>query len=499
MVGSRYLPLRNAALVFIISSTDFGILSCRRLISLSVLRYLHSLRIVPFFVRTFLHVSAFWGQFSFLLNGNFGNGSPSMRTHFSLTPSLVNMPPSLLSLSPSLCLGDSDLSRLILKKTLGFGSGLLDMLRERLYLSLLLRSPLSLVFWARSVVTRLIPRTGDNTCHSTPDAGLFGFSRVYSFPFPIVCRTADMRGVGMRSAGSLMLSEMALFFHFGPNTFTGDKWSSCHVDPSVFNPTRSNATQWVIVAKENGFSLVMLIAKHHHGFCLWPSDYTEHEVTYGKTLEYNDYCMAQITELLTRYGNVKEVFEDSGKGEDSEDMQYFFRIGLYLNGLNLIGGGDPLGHDWEPPECDVSIQPGWFWNPSKLPKPATFLLNLNYNSVGRNCPLLLNVPPNFPGLTYDEDVKVQELIQMGQRIVMFHVDAVNENGEWREVLNGTTVGYTRLLQFPTVKTHSLRFVIDNYRADPLVAYLGLHIEKRRVNQPDVLHQIMYKMTWVSSI
>ncbi|KAK9079109.1 hypothetical protein SSX86_000779 [Deinandra increscens subsp. villosa] len=435
---------------------------------------------------------------------------------------------------------------------------------------------------------------------------------------------------------SWQLSEMALFLHFGPNTFTDSEWGSGHADPSVFNPTALNATQWVTVAKENGFSRVILTAKHHDGFCLWPSDYTDygvksspwrngggdvvgdlakaareagiqlglylspwdrHEPVYGKTLDYNEYYMAQMTELLTRYGNVNEVWLDGAKGEGEKDMDYFFDnwfslihqlqpsavifsdagpdvrwVGdeagyasttcwsLFNRSNAAIGatdpsysqGGDPLGHDWVPPECDVSIRPGWFWHPSEHPKSATDLLELYYNSVGRNCLLLLNVPPNSSGLISEQDVKVlgefsnlkrsifsnnlarkatvsasstrggyndtrfnsrsiledgiftywapdknqsrweirldfrktvsfnvvqiQEPIQMGQRIVKFHVDVVDEDGAWRKVFSGTTVGYRRLLRFKTVKTLGLRLFIDKSRSDPLVAYLGVHID-----------------------
>ncbi|ERM94817.1 hypothetical protein AMTR_s00009p00016290 [Amborella trichopoda] len=69
-------------------------------------------------------------------------------------------------------------------------------------------------------------------------------------------------------------------------------------------------------------------------------------------------------------------------------------------------GGDPHGHDCVPPECDGSIRPGWFWHSSKHPKSALELLDIYYKSVGRNCLLLLNVPPNSSGLISDEDVQV---------------------------------------------------------------------------------------------
>lgn len=66
---------------------------------------------------------------------------------------------------------------------------------------------------------------------------------------------------------------------------------------------------------------------------------------------------------------------------------------------------------------------------------------------------------------------------MGQRIIKFHLDILNEEGTWKKVINGTTVGYLRLLQFPTVKSQQLRFVIDKSRAEPLISHLGIYMDK----------------------
>ncbi|XP_051113283.1 alpha-L-fucosidase 1 [Andrographis paniculata] len=291
---------------------------------------------------------------------------------------------------------------------------------------------------------------------------------------------------------SWQLSDMALFFHFGINTFTDSEWGTGRADPTLFNPTRLNAGQWIAVAKAAGFGRVILTAKHHDGFCLWPSDYTDysvksspwrngagdvvgelaaaaraagvqmgiylspwdrHDSSYGKTLPYNEYYLGQMTELLSRYGEIREVFLDGAKGEGEKDMKYFFDewfdlihqhqpmaaifsdagpdtrwIGNELGSADAtcwsllnqssveighgdaeyLGQGDPNGRDWVPAECDVSIRPGWFWHASESPKPASALLDLYYKSVGRNCLLLLNVPPNSSGLISPEDIKALE-------------------------------------------------------------------------------------------
>lgn len=129
-----------------------------------------------------------------------------------------------------------------------------------------------------------------------------------------------------------------MFLHFGPNTFTDSEWGTGRVDPTVFNPAALDARQWARAAAEGGFSRLVITAKHHDGFCLWPSAYTNysvrsspwrdgrgdvvaelaaaareagvemgiylspwdrHEPCYGKTTDYNEYFLGQMAELLT--------------------------------------------------------------------------------------------------------------------------------------------------------------------------------------------------------
>ncbi len=147
--------------------------------------------------------------------------------------------------------------------------------------------------------------------------------------------------------------ELTGFFHVGVNTFTNREWGTGKEDPAIFNPSQLDARQWVRVAKEAGIKQVILTAKHHDGFCLWPTATTEHSVknspwkngngdlmkdvaeackeygigfgvylspwdmnspVYG-TDDYNDLFVEQLTELLTNYGQIDEVWFDGANGE----------------------------------------------------------------------------------------------------------------------------------------------------------------------------------------
>ena len=291
--------------------------------------------------------------------------------------------------------------------------------------------------------------------------------------------------------------EISIFLHFGVNTFTDREWGEGKENPKIFNPTQLDARQWVRAAKAGGAKIVILTAKHHDGFCLWPSKYTEHcvknspwrngqgdvvreladacreggmklglylspwdrhEKTYGDSPKYNEHYRNQLTELLTDYGPVVEVWFDGacGEGPNGKRQQYdwpsFHAVIRKLQpkavvfsdagpGVRWIGNesgisGDPCwatvdprkvpyagfegpgviehlqhgdkgGSVWRPGESDVSIRPGWFWHKSQDDKVRSVenLVDLYFKSVGRNSLLLLNVPPNDKGLLSDTDVK----------------------------------------------------------------------------------------------
>jgi alpha-L-fucosidase len=148
--------------------------------------------------------------------------------------------------------------------------------------------------------------------------------------------------------------EMVGFIHFTMNTFTDKEWGFGDEDPAWFNPTELDAEQWVLTAKAGGLKQLILTAKHHDGFCLWPSVYTEHSVKntpykegqgdivgefvsacrkhglkvglylspwdrnhkdYG-TPEYITYYRNQLRELLTQYGEINEMWFDGANGGD---------------------------------------------------------------------------------------------------------------------------------------------------------------------------------------
>lgn len=302
--------------------------------------------------------------------------------------------------------------------------------------------------------------------------------------------------------------EYVGFIHFGINTFTDREWGDGTEDPDQFNPTEFDATQWVDTFKKAGINMLILTCKHHDGFCLWPSEYTEHSVKtsawkdgmgdvvrdvadachaagikfgvylspwdrnhpeYGNSPVYNEYFRNQLTELLTEYAPVDEVWFDgangegpNGKRQEYDWLSYYSLIRrLAPNAVIAIMGQDirwvgnesgvaketewsvrviPEGDDvhpqftmngslvegsyrfldqeeddertsgglvWFPSESDVSIRPGWFYHADQDDDVKTLdhLLDIYYKSIGRNSVLLLNLPPDTRGLIHENDVE----------------------------------------------------------------------------------------------
>jgi len=301
--------------------------------------------------------------------------------------------------------------------------------------------------------------------------------------------------------------ELAMFVHLGMNTFTDREWGDGTEDPAIFDPAALDARQWARVAGETGFGTLVLTAKHHDGFCLWPTATTAHSVaaspwrggsgdvvreaadacaaegigfgiycspwdrnapTYGTGAAYDELFQAQLTELLTGYGDITQVWFDGAVGETDRGRQRYDWEAIFGTvralqpdavifsdagpDLRWVGNedgvaahtcwssvdptrvpspgrsdpwtleslrhGDLEGSVWRPAETDVSIRPGWFWHADEAPRAADDLLELYLTSVGRNSKLLLNVPPARDGLLDPADVDALRGFESRRRTVL---------------------------------------------------------------------------------
>ncbi|HJA93211.1 MAG TPA: alpha-L-fucosidase, partial [Candidatus Eisenbergiella merdipullorum] len=316
------------------------------------------------------------------------------------------------------------------------------------------------------------------------------------------------------------------FVHFGMNTFTDREWGTGKESEKLFDPKKLDCDQWVETIRNAGMKGMVLTAKHHDGFCLWPSRYTEHSVKnspcrrdvvkeaaeacrrgglkfgfylspwdrnsalYG-TEAYNEYFCRQLKELLTEYGEIFYVWFDNACGEGPSGKKQVYDFPAYFELIrkyqpqavifndfgpdirwcgNEAGtarhaewavvpselcfyspkqtGAGPMAEEGDlsflyntcqnlgnldnilysrglaftPAEIDMSIRPGWFWHENEKPHSLERLFQVYLNSIGANCCLNLNLPPNRDGLIDERDRKrlkeLRELLdrELGQPI-----------------------------------------------------------------------------------
>jgi len=305
------------------------------------------------------------------------------------------------------------------------------------------------------------------------------------------------------SANQMRWQEMEYyaFVHLSVNTYTDMAWGMGDEDPEIFNPKDLDCRQWARICKEAGMKGIIITAKHHSGFCLWPSKYTEYSIKnspwrngkgdivremadackeyglkfgvylspwdrnhpdYGKP-EYITYFRNQLTELLTNYGEVFEVWFDGANGGsgyygganetrkidrntyydwkntyslvrtlqpkivvwndggDRADLRWVGTESGYVGETNwsllnatgdvpenMLRYGLENGNTWVPGEVNTSIRPEWFYHKKEDSKVKTLpqLMDIYYNSIGRNATLLLNFPIMPNGLIHKQDEKV---------------------------------------------------------------------------------------------
>jgi alpha-L-fucosidase len=306
--------------------------------------------------------------------------------------------------------------------------------------------------------------------------------------------------------------EYYAFVHFNMNTFSDREWGYGDESPSMFDPSALDTRQWARIVKEAGMKGIIITAKHHDGFCLWPSAYTEHSVKnspwrngkgdliqelkeaceeYGLKMgiyyspwdrnhpeygqpAYVTYMRNQLTELLSNYGELFEIWFDGANGgsgyyggADEERMvdkltyydwpvTYELVRQLQPNAVmfsdagpdvrwvgnekgfayettwsNLMrdsvyagmpdyperfAAGQENGSHWVPAEADVSIRPGWYYHESEDDKVKTLeeLSEIYYHSIGRNAALLINFPVDRRGLIHEND-EVQ-ILKLSEKI-----------------------------------------------------------------------------------
>lgn len=304
------------------------------------------------------------------------------------------------------------------------------------------------------------------------------------------------------SANQMRWQEMEYyaFVHYSLNTYTDQSWGFGNEDINLFNPAQLDCRQWARICKQAGMKGIILTAKHHSGFCLWPTKYTSYSVKnapwkngkgdvvrdmanackeyglklgiylspwdrnhpdYGKP-EYITYFRNQLTELLTNYGPIFEIWFDGANGgsgyygganetrkidrttyydwantyklirklqpniviwNDGGDRGDLRWVGTEAGNVgetnwsllnakgevswNMLHYGLENGDSWVPAEVNTSIRPEWFYHPGENTRVKTVpqLMDIYYSSIGRNGSLLLNFPIDTRGLIHQNDEK----------------------------------------------------------------------------------------------
>ena len=209
--------------------------------------------------------------------------------------------------------------------------------------------------------------------------------------------------------------ETNAFVHFGPNTFTDVEWGGGKEDPNLFAPTALDCDQWCRTFKAAGFKGVILTAKHHDGFCLWPSKLSTHTVagsrwregkgdvlrelsnacrrqglkfgvylspwdrnhpTYG-TPEYNRVFVGMLEEVLSKYGPIFEVWFDGANGEGPNGKRQVYDWPLFVATVRRLqpkavifsdGGPDVR---WVGNEAGIAPETSWSTIPGGRYVPGT--------------------------------------------------------------------------------------------------------------------------------
>ena len=269
--------------------------------------------------------------------------------------------------------------------------------------------------------------------------------------------------------------EIGAIIHFGPNTFLNQEWGDGTADPSVFNPTNVDPEQWMQAAKSAGVHYVVFVAKHHDGFCLWPtaktaysvksspwkhgqgdlvgdvaaaarkyglkfgvylSPWDRHEPAYKDSAAYDNYYLAELSELVAHYGDLVEFWLDGAgsAGHVYDFDRYVDNLRVYqpnalvfadaallkYGDIRWVGNEDGSASEtnwnvldlrgylrYRPAEADTPLRKShWFWHPNdeQSLKSVNELLDTYHQTVGRGAQLMIGLAPDNRGLLPDADV-----------------------------------------------------------------------------------------------
>jgi alpha-L-fucosidase len=280
--------------------------------------------------------------------------------------------------------------------------------------------------------------------------------------------------------------EVGMFVHLGPQTWQDSESDRMSIGPSAMNPAKLDTDQWVRTAEAMGAKYIVFVAKHEGGFCWWQTETTDfgvrnsswrggkgdvladlaascrkrgvklgvylspadrkHEIGVGgraaepaRQAAYEKLFRQQLTEVLSRYGEMAEVWFDGSLVFDVGDLLTRYAPNAVVfqgpqasirwvgnedgvapypawNGVTFpkagkkwgdytAADGDPNGNRWLPNECDARIRSTWFWrtdNANTL-KSVDQLVDMYYKSVGHGAVLLLNQTPDRTGLIPEAD------------------------------------------------------------------------------------------------
>ena len=321
-------------------------------------------------------------------------------------------------------------------------------------------------------------------------------SLALALAFPVVCvSVGSLKGVASEPAPLALPTraqaewqdyEVGMFVHFAPNTWLDQEYDDLSKPLSSINPEKLDTDQWARVAKSMGAQYLVFVAKHVGGFCWWQTDTTDYGVRQipwrngkgdvmadlaascrkagiklgiylspqdrhyavdvggkaqdpAKQANYEKVFRQQLTELLSHYGEIKEVWFDGSLVFDVGDILRkhapsavvfqgpqasirwvgnedgvapypawnAVRFGKKPWGVYIAEDGDPAGDRWLPNECDARMRNTWFWRTDNLGTVKTVdqLMDMYEKSVGRGAVMLLNNTPDPSGLIPELDAR----------------------------------------------------------------------------------------------